>query len=94
MLEVHNPESLSRWVPEDECYSKLEAYGRYHVAKQWQKVQGWLRDVAWGMAWLAGLTLLCVSGECEWRARVVQEEHAGWASHSSRASMYGRGVGL
>ena len=34
MLEVQGLKRGSRWALEEECHSRLEAYGRYHAAKQ------------------------------------------------------------
>ena len=61
-------ERQSRWVLEAESHSSLEAYGRYHIARQWHREQVRLRDP--GIAQLVGQVHL----ECEGRARIIRDE--------------------
>ena len=90
VLKVQGLDRWSRRALEEECHTRFEACGRYHVAKLWHRVQATLRDIAPGIAQWAGQAPL----ECEWRTWVGQEGHAGWVAigvmQSSAAELLGR----
>ena len=69
-LKLQALERWSSWELERESHSRLEAYGRYSVARQWYGGQRQLRGIARGLAQRAGQ----LSREREWRDRLVREE--------------------